>query len=502
MKYGSRLFWLAGVVALTVAVPVLAAQPPIRVAPDWTRIIAISKSHIAIQDCPEPPLYRGATTHDNIYQALHDLNADYSRLQPWYPYPKLASAELKPPQKSQTFWDFRLMDSVVADFLQATAGHPVVFQPGTIPAWMTSRAAPHYPDDPKQIDWTYGRDAQFQDSTVQRFADYQARLASWYIKGGFTDEIGKRHASGHAYHFAYWEPLNEEDQRFTPEQLTRLYDAAVIAVRKIVPDMKFMGPALAGVVDRPQYVAYFFNPVNHMPGIPIDMVSYHFYTVTKGDETLPIMQYTMYEQADKFLATVGYIEVIRKQFLPQAGTDINELGSIVSPPGAAPLPKPFAPSYWSLSGAVWAYMYGNLAARGVDVVTAAELIDYPGQFAGTTLVDWDTGKPNAHYWVVKLLHDSFGPGDRIVKELTADEHEHADPAVRLYAQGFVTAQGKRRLLIVNKTDHPMAVSIAGASGGRVQLVDQSTTSLPDARPLTSETLQLPPSAVAVVTLAL
>ena len=59
---------------------------------------------------------------------------------------------------------------------------------------------------------------------------------------------------------------------------------------------------------------------------------------------------------------------------------------------------------------MWAYTYAHLAEIGVDIVGAAELIDYPGQFAATTLVDWETGKPNARYWVVKLLHDNFGPG--------------------------------------------------------------------------------------------
>jgi hypothetical protein len=496
-----QLSLLAGAWASLAGVPLWAANAAARVAPDWTRITATTKSSIAIQDCPEPPLYRGTLQHDNIYKALRDLNGDYSRLQPWYPYPKLAVAELRPPETGRTYWNFTLMDQLVEDFMLATQGHPVVFQPGTIPAWMTSSAPVRYPEDATQIDWTYGRDAKFQESTVKQFADYQARLAGWYIKGGFTDEIGKRYESGHHYRFDYWEPLNEEDQRFTPEQMTRLYDAAVAAVRKIVPGMKFMGPALAGIEGRPQYVAYFFNPANHAPGTPIDMVSYHYYTVTKADETPQIMQYTMYEQADKLFSTVGYIEAIRKQFLPKAGTDINELGSIVSPSRAVPLPRPFPASHWALTGAVWAYMYGNLAAKGIEVITAAELIDYPGQFAGTTLVDWDTGLPNAHYWVVKMLRDNFQPGDRMVYQTPPDEHEHVDPRMRLYSQGFITPRGERRILIVNKTDRPVSVNVAGAAGGNVQLVDVSTASLPRAQAMASESLQLPPSAVAVVTLA-
>ena len=91
----------------------------------------------------------GRPTHDPIYTALRDLHADYARLQPWYPYPRMAVAELKPPENGKTYWDFSLMDQYTADFMQATAGHPVVFDFGTLPAWMfKTPAAVPYPEDP------------------------------------------------------------------------------------------------------------------------------------------------------------------------------------------------------------------------------------------------------------------------------------------------------------------------------------------------------------------
>jgi len=475
---------------------------PIKVALDWNKVIATSKSNIAIQDCPEPPLYRGQPIHDKIYKALHDLDADYSRIQPWFPYPKLAVAELKPPDQTKTHWDFNLMDSLVEDFMTATAGHPVVFQAGTVPSWMLTSPSPnHYPEDPQVIDWTYSRDGKVNASSAALLADYQARMASWYIKGGFEDELGVWHASGHAYKFDYWEPMNEEDQRFSPEDLTKLYDASVASVRKIAPDMKFMGPTLSNTVDLPQFVAYFFDPKNHQPGIPIDIVSYHFYAVTESDETPEIMQRTMFRQANQILTTVGYIEAFRKRFLPQAKTDITELGSILMPAEAADPHPPIPASYWSLSGSVWAYIYGHLAAKGIDILTAAELIDYPGQFAGTTLVNWETGEPNARYWVIKLLHDNFGPGDKLIPPNKVDEIMQPDPAVQIYVQGFITPQGLRKVLLVNKRDRALDVSIAGAAGGEEQHVDQSTTTLPIAHKLTDDTFHLPPSAVAVLTLS-
>lgn len=305
---------------------------PIKVSLDWGKVVTISKAEIGIEDCPEPPLYRDEPLHDKIYGALHELNGNYSRLTPWFAYPKLAVAELKPPGKTQTYWDFRSMDEVVEDFMKATAGHPVVFQPGTIPAWMLTGPAPvTYPEDPWAIDWSYAREARINPSTVELYAAYQARLAGWYIKGGFTDELGVWHASGHAYKFAYWEPTNEEDRRFSPAEVTRLYDAVVEAVRRVVPTMKFMGPTVGNTVEHPEYLTYFLNPSNHKPGIPIDSISYHLYTVSNSNEPPQIMEYTIYQQADMLLRVVGYIEAIRKQFLPNVPTDINELGSIVDP---------------------------------------------------------------------------------------------------------------------------------------------------------------------------
>jgi hypothetical protein len=501
----TRIYQLVMLISVIGLWPLSAASAdgaPIKVALDWSKVIATSKSNIAIQDCPEPPLYRGRPLHDKIYQALRVLNADYSRIQPWFPYPKLAVAELKPPDQSKTYWDFNLMDSVVEDFMTATAGHPVVFQPGTIPSWMlTSASSIHYPEDPQAIDWTYSRDGKVNASSAALLADYQARMASWYIKGGFKDELGVWHPSGHAYNFEYWEPMNEEDQRFSPEELTELYDASVAAVRKIAPGMKFMGPTLSNTVGLPEFVAYFFDPKNHQPGTPIDSVSYHFYAVNESDETPEIMQRTMFRQADQILSTVGYIEAFRKRFLPQAKTDITELGSIWMPAEAVD-PHPSIPaSYWSLSGSAWAYMYGHLAAKGIDILTAAELIDYPGQFAGTTLVNWETGEPNARYWVVKLLHDNFGPDDKLTAPNKVDELTQPDPAVQIYAQGFITPHGIRKVLLVNKRDRALDVAIAGAAGGEEQHVDQSTVAQPVAHKLTEDTVHLAPSEVAVLSLS-
>lgn len=136
----------------------LFGESPARAEVQWDKVIKTSRTSVSIQDCPEPPLLRGRPTHDPIYKALRDLHPDFARLQPWFPYPKMTVAELKPPENGKTYWDFALMDEYTEDFMQATAGHPVVFDFGTIPEWMFKTPAPvPYPEDPGQIAWNYSQ---------------------------------------------------------------------------------------------------------------------------------------------------------------------------------------------------------------------------------------------------------------------------------------------------------------------------------------------------------
>lgn len=462
----------------------------------WDKVVCESKTIITIQVCPEPPMYRGKPTHDPIYKALRDFKPDYARLQPWHPYPRLSVAELEPPRGGKAFWDFSVLDPVVEDFMEATKGHPVVLDFSTLPQWIwkTQKPVP-YPAGPDEITWNYNQGTELRDPTMREVVNYQARLASWYAQGGLRDEYGRRHESGHHFQIAYWEVLNEVDieHDISPQRYTALYDAIVPAVRRAIPGVKFIGLALASPTERPEYFQYFLNPKNHRAGIPLDMVSYHFYSQTPPDAAPDVQQFTIFEEAEKFLTAVRYIESIRKDLSPNTGTYIDEIGSMLPEPQAPKLAAPIPDSYWNLSGAMWAYLYAHLARLGIDMAGGAELIDYPGQFASTTLLDWNTGQPNARYWVLKLLRDNFLPGDKLVE--TVLENPYA------FAQGFVTRGGKRRILIVNKRDRTLEVSIPEGLGARVDAVDQTTGSNPPATTqMNSQVLTLHGLAVAVVSM--
>jgi hypothetical protein len=144
---------------------------------------------------------------------------------------------------------------------------------------------------------------------------------------------------------------------------------------------------------------------------------------------------------------------------------------------------------------MYAYLFGELTQIGIDVAGESQLVGFPTQFPSVSMVDWNDGKPNARFWVLKLLHDHFGPGDKQVEIETMPNNPY------IYTLAFATHDGKRRVLLVNKRDRTFDVSVVGASGGQVDYVDQTTGFQPPASAkLTSDTVKLAGFSVAVVTL--
>ncbi len=482
-----------------------AQEAPVQITVYWDKVAKESRTTATLQVVVNPPLRRGTAVHDNAFKALHDLGADYVRYVPWLPYPRLGVAELEPPKDGKTFWDFSLIDPMTIDFLEATKGHSTVLNFSTIPQWMYKTDRPvNYPDDPNKAVWDYEQGTELRDPTFNEVADYYARLLSWYTKSGFTDEYGKRHESGYHYSIPYWEVLNEVDfeHRMTPQTYTRLYDAIVSAMKKVQPELKFVGVSLAIPGQHPDFFEYFLNSKNHESGVPLDCISYHFYAVPTPDETLDIQQHTVFAQADGFLNTVRYIETIRKRLSPETGTMINEIGIISADDIAQVDPhhvaKPIPDSYWNLAGAEYAYLFAELTRLGIDVVGESQLVGYPTQFPSVSMVEWNNGKPNARLWVLKLLHDNFGPADKIVEFAPASPFAPDHPY--LTGLAVVTKAGKRKMLLVNKRDRNLDVSIAGAAGGHLDYVDVTTGFQPPASAkLASDKLMIHGFSVGVLT---
>jgi hypothetical protein len=379
------------------------------------------------------------------------------------------------------------------DFLAATDGHSTVMNFSTIPAWLFKTDKPvTYPDDPSKVVWDYTQGNELRDPTGKELGDYYARLVSWYVNGGFSDENGVRHESGYHYKFPVWEVLNEVEfeHHTTPEQYTQRYDAIVEGIHRVSPETKFMGMALAAPNDHPEFVEYFLNPANHKPGIPLDFISYHFYASPTPSQTIADWQYTFFDQADGFLNTVRYIENIRKRLSPQTKTDTDELGVILptdnNPEDKVPPPK----AYWNLAGSLYAYLFIELSRLQIDVIGESQLIGYPTQFPSVSMMDWENNKPNARFWALKLLKDSFHPGDEMVETSVGSKD--------LAAQAYITSTG-RKMLIVNKRNRALEISLPDAGKASALTVDPSTGDGP-ARSITTAggTIALEPFAVTVV----
>ena len=463
----------------------------------WDHGVRTSRSTATLQVVVNPLLRPGAAISAPSWRAVQELGADYVRYVPWLPYPKLSVAELEPPTPQKTSWNFSRIDPMMKELMGATAGHSTIINFSTIPAWLFQTPNPvSYPADPDQVDWHYTQGTELKDPSGKQLGDYYARLVSWYTDGGFTDENGVYHHSGHHYPLPWWEVLNEVDfeHSMTPQQYTARYDAIVTAIHRVSPTTKFVGLALAMPGRSPDYFEYFLNPRNHKPGIPLDMISYHFYASPKPRETLDDWQYTFFDQADGFLATVRYIQQIRKRLSPGTRTDCDELGAILPTDNTAADKTPPPAAYWNLAGSLYAYLYIQLTQLGIDVIGESQLVGFPSQFPSVSMMNWSSGRPNARYWVLRLIHEHFQPGDTLVQ--TGISANRGDA---IAAQGFDTTEGRHVLLVLNKRNRAVTVHLKNP-GAQSALVVDATTGEGPARPLTirDSSVTLAPFAVAVV----
>jgi len=457
---------------------------------DWNKVVTESKTTPTLQVVYNPYVRSNSPIYKGTFDALKNLGASYVRYVPWFPYPHAAVAELKEPTKTETFWDFTYADPTMEDIMKAQEGRSVVINFSTIPVWMFKTEKPVVvdPNNPDALVWDYNQGKELRDPSFKEVAAYFGRLISWYTKGGFTDELGKYHKSGHYYKIPYWEVLNEPDleHKMSPEYYTKIYDAIVAEMHKVSPDTKFVGISVAHETD-PNWFEHFLNPKNHKPGIPLDAISYHFYGHPVVD-SVSVYKYSFFEQANGFLDRVRYIENIRKRLSPHTITTINEIGNIIA---GHDYQKPISPAYWNLSGAMYAYIYVELAKLGIEVAGESQLVGYPTQFPDVSMMDWTNGKPNSRYWVLKLLKDNFGPGDKLVSTSVNT------PGVA--AQGFATTKGKK-LFLINKTDGNVQLDLPqGANNASVNYVDISTGDNPVASTqLSGSKITLTPFEVAVV----
>eukprot|EP01117_Protostelium_nocturnum_P006082 TRINITY_DN2189_c0_g1_i2.p1 TRINITY_DN2189_c0_g1~~TRINITY_DN2189_c0_g1_i2.p1 ORF type:complete len:483 (+),score=101.56 TRINITY_DN2189_c0_g1_i2:70-1518(+) len=425
------------------------------------------KTVITLQVVVNPLLVRGNPVHDACFQSLADTRANLVRFVPWLPYPRLGVAELKEPTETQTFWNFTLIDPIVEDFMRASGGRDTVINFSTTPNWMWNGSQPKIPEDPLEPFWGYESGNKLINDDFKKLGEYYGRLVSWYTKGGFTDELGVFHKSGKKYRFSHWEVLNEVEAEhgMTPEYYTKVYDAIVSEIRKVDPTIKFVGMALE-FHNEWNWYEYFLDPKNHESGIPIDYASFHFYSGTEKNRDDPKEYDIFFPQVDIFVEEVKKVIKIRDRVNPKVKLSIDEIGTILpgdnNPSNGPDIPE----SYWRASGAMFAYIVGRLAPLGIDILGQSQLTGYPTQYPSVTLLDWNTGTPNAKLRIQMLLNQFFSQGDMMVETPSTDEN--------IFALGVAKKNGKKFVLVINKVNEETEVTIDDLETGILLYVDQTT----------------------------
>jgi len=140
---------------------------------------------------------------------------------------------------------------------------------------------------------------------------------------------------------------------------------------------------------------------------------------------------------------------------------------------------------------MYAYIYLELSKIGIDAAGESQLVGYPTQFPSVSMMNWENGKSNARYWVLKLLKENFGPGDKLVT--TGSDNQN------IIVQAFVTKEGKK-LLLINKQNEEVNVQLpAEAKSAWINFVDITTGDNPPAKDqLSGNTIKLSPFSVAVI----
>lgn len=455
--------------------------PAIPIHPHWHAGSRPVRTVLTTHLWAAPPIERGAPAHDRAFTALRDLGVDYARFLPWFSNPLVSVPALEAPTSTTTSWDFTRLDPFVEDFVNAAEGRPVVANFATIPHWMfLGGEAVEVGDDPAAIHWDYEQGTEFRDQSLAEVADYFFRLASWYTAGGFHDENGAWHESGHNYRFSHWEVLCEPDlnRHLSPEVYTRLYDAVVGRLRPLDPEMRFIGLSLSHVHRDPEYFWHFLDPDNHVPGIPLDAISIHFYASPDivnpfgldGNPPESTWQSTFFAQAEGFLDQVRLISSIARRLSPETELMLNEIGTY---PSDIMNPSPsLTAEYWALSASVHTYLWARCLELDVELVGIAEFTGYPAMIPGVSLVDWETGTPNARYHATKLMVDHVHLDDHILPTMTGAS---GFPDARVHAQAIASPDGRRSIILINKRGHPVDVEISDwTDRSALHSVDAST----------------------------
>lgn len=474
-----RLIVFSTFIAVLLCKPLIAASnqrtaTTVKIDARWTQVQRVSETIPATQHLANAFTLRSSALNKKLLQALRDLHTNDTRLQLWYSVPNQAIPEMKEPTGKQTFWDFTYVDPVVEDFFANTSGVRHI-NIGTVPRWMFKVPPVDVPSDPAASFYPYTKGTNgdlLKDPSGEQFAEYQARIFSWYTQGGFTDELGEFHKSQYHHKIDYWGVMNEPsiENHISVEEYTRMFDAVTIAIHKIDPDVQFFGPEIVGAQFVVPWATYFLNPKNHDPAAPpVQWFSFHNYVIANNDPAEWQAKYFTGEKMEfgatvrSFVDQVREVMKVRDELSPNTKIAIDELGTFDAPrpfdlnkpdetnPANTTAPySAYSPLYWVASGANWAANFITAERLGIPLISMTQMVGAPTQSESCSMINWDTAQPNAHYWVLELINRHFGPGDKLVAT------DSSSPNVT--AQASITATGQK-ILLVNTSNRSVEVHL-------------------------------------------
>src|SRR3954447_10996659 len=418
--------------ALAVAVAGLCAVPGATAAPAVTVTVATGSSAGGLST---------QISSNNVYAGLIDDNAtakaNFAKLA--LPLVRLHvgddSGRPAMPEINQNQWSFATLDELVND--ETSLGLQPIMNIKFAPDWM----------------WTctsFGQTGTVRDSTFQTYADYMARLVSYYNRGSMTTETGTviTNPAGTANRITYWEPWNEPDLTnetpcapaqgvaLTPAQYLTMWNAVTAKMLAVDSTLKFVGPATAGgqfgagTGANNDYVKTLMTNATPKPSI-ISFHGYGYWDNAVGDKVIFDGDGSSEPNGgiDDITAAAASVHATYPT-TPMWISEINVNAAWSNDPHG----RPWGP----LGVAWWGSTYAQLAPLNVSILHQYNIVESP-QFG---LINAQTGQPMLPYWTVKTLNAAFPSNSTLLQTSSPD------PNIQLIAAR--RPDGKISVLVVNR----------------------------------------------------
>jgi hypothetical protein len=520
--------------------PAPAPRAVVQVTVNWSQIVAVTPTAATVEVDVMPFISRTdwGGPFQSYYTLLSGLGAEFVRFAPWFPDPRAVIPELRPPDCNTshpaTNWNSTVLDGVISDFMRAVCGAnatagacklSVAQQLSTMPSWLyvggycpsgNTSCLPSNPWETRDPYNSYNQGHKLHDPSCQQMARYVARVVGWYTAGGFMDECDHWHPSDLHYQWQLLSILNEDEHFVTPDDGTAYatcYDAIVAAVATINPDITPVGPEIAqpGIhshddVWRLNMIKHFLDPNNHANKIAPPVASYHWLVnFDNGSLTRPFLSWdrALAGAVDELeRAKANTTEMVLNEYIPYVLDWCSDHGastSGVSFNGGGTCPDWQSPKTaggdpnlahakgiginrntwsWNAAAASFAYIFGTLAELGYKYVGIDQLVSgtWPDNQPEVAMIDWQTGQPNAKYFVARLLATTVGVrANKTIFVSTASwtrKGKRSDRVESIYSLAYQVDGGARGVLLVNKESTAVDVHLRGfEDAGLVSVVE-------------------------------